>query len=62
MRVTEEIDGWRPWGFGGLAAGFAEGPGLIDTMPLVVWCSAAGLVGGMVSANLEWGWLTITYH
>ncbi|MEI7611860.1 MAG: ABC transporter permease [Betaproteobacteria bacterium] len=57
MRVTEEIDALVTMGVSKtLRLVLPKVLALSITMPLlVVWCSAAGLVGGMVSANLEMG-------
>ena len=57
MRVTQEIDALATMGVSrSLRLVFPKVAALSLTMPLlVVWCSAAALVGGMVSANLEMG-------
>ena len=57
MRVTEEIDALATMGVSrSLRLVLPKVAALSLVMPLlVVWCSAAGLVGGMVSANVEMG-------
>lgn len=57
MRVTQEIDALATMGVSrSLRLVFPKVAALALTMPLlVVWCSAAALIGGMVSANLEMG-------
>jgi phospholipid/cholesterol/gamma-HCH transport system permease protein len=57
MRVTEEIDALATMGISrSLRLVLPKVAALSVAMPLlVVWCSAAGIVGGMVSANLEMG-------
>ena len=57
MRVTEEIDALATMGVPrSLRLVLPKVAALSVTVPLlVVWCSAAGIVGGMVSANLEMG-------
>ena len=58
MRVTEEIDALATMGVSAQPAPGAAPKiaALAIAMPLlVVWCAAAGIVGGMVSANLEMG-------
>jgi phospholipid/cholesterol/gamma-HCH transport system permease protein len=57
MRVTEEIDALATMGVSrSLRLVLPKVAALSIAMPLlVVWCAAAGLVGGMVSANLEMG-------
>jgi len=57
MRVTEEIDALATMGVSrSIRLVFPKVAALSVAMPLlVVWCSAAGLFGGMVSANLEMG-------
>ena len=57
MRVTEEIDALAPMGGSrSIRLVLPKVVALSLAMPLlVVWCSAAGIVGGMVSANLEMG-------
>ncbi len=57
MRVTQEIDALATMGISrSLRLVLPKVAALSLTMPLlVVWCSAAGLIGGMVSANLEMG-------
>lgn len=57
MRVTEEIDALATMGISRtLRLVLPKVAALSVAMPLlVVWCSAAGLFGGMVSANLEMG-------
>lgn len=57
MRVTEEIDALATMGISrSLRLVLPKIAALALAMPLlVVWCSAAGIVGGMVSANLEMG-------
>jgi phospholipid/cholesterol/gamma-HCH transport system permease protein len=55
MRVTEEIDALATMGVSKtLRLVLPKVAALACAMPLlVVWCAAAGIVGGMVSANLE---------
>jgi phospholipid/cholesterol/gamma-HCH transport system permease protein len=55
MRVTEEIDALATMGISRtLRLVLPKVAALACAMPLlVVWCAAAGIVGGMVSANLE---------
>ncbi|MDR0440085.1 MAG: ABC transporter permease [Candidatus Accumulibacter sp.] len=55
MRVTEEIDALATMGISRtLRLVLPKVAALACVMPLlVVWCAAAGIVGGMVSANLE---------
>ena len=55
MRVTEEIDALATMGISRtLRLVLPKVAALAVAMPLlVVWCSAAGIIGGMVSANLE---------
>jgi phospholipid/cholesterol/gamma-HCH transport system permease protein len=57
MRVTEEIDALATMGVSrSLRLVLPKVAALSVAMPLlVVWCAAAGIVGGMVSANLEMG-------
>ena len=57
MRVTEEIDALATMGISrSLRLVLPKIAALAVAMPLlVVWCSAAGIIGGMVSANLEMG-------
>lgn len=57
MRVTEEIDALATMGISrSLRLVLPKVAALAAAMPLlVVWCSAAGIVGGMVSAKLEMG-------
>ena len=57
MRVTEEIDALATMGVSrSLRLVLPKVAALSLAMPLlVVWCSAAGIFGGMVSANLEMG-------
>ncbi|MCM8596024.1 ABC transporter permease [Accumulibacter sp.] len=57
MRVTEEIDALATMGVSrSQRLVLPKVLALAVTMPLlVVWCSAAGLVGGMVSAKLQMG-------
>ena len=57
MRVTQEIDALATMGISrSLRLVLPKVVALSVAMPLLVlWCSAAGLVGGMVSANLEMG-------
>ncbi len=57
MRVTEEIDALATMGISrSLRLVLPKVAALSIAMPLlVVWCAAAGIVGGMVSANLEMG-------
>lgn len=57
MRVTEEIDALATMGVSrSIRLVFPKVAALSLAMPLlVVWCSAAGIFGGMVSANLEMG-------
>lgn len=57
MRVTEEIDALATMGISrSLRLVLPKIAALAIAMPLlVVWCSAAGIFGGMVSANLEMG-------
>ena len=57
MRVTEEIDALATMGVSSsLRLVLPKVLALAMAMPLlVVWCSAAGIFGGMVSANLEMG-------
>jgi phospholipid/cholesterol/gamma-HCH transport system permease protein len=55
MRVTEEIDALATMGISRtVRLVLPKVAALSCAMPLlVVWCAAAGIVGGMVSANLE---------
>jgi len=55
MRVTEEIDALATMGISrSLRLVLPKVVALACAMPLlVVWCAAAGIAGGMVSANLE---------
>jgi phospholipid/cholesterol/gamma-HCH transport system permease protein len=55
MRVTEEIDALATMGVSrSLRLVLPKVAALALAMPLlVVWCSAAGILGGMVAANLE---------
>lgn len=55
MRVTEEIDALATMGVSrSLRLVLPKVVALAVAMPLlVVWCSAAGIIGGMVSANLQ---------
>jgi phospholipid/cholesterol/gamma-HCH transport system permease protein len=55
MRVTEEIDALATMGVSRtLRIVLPKLAALAIAMPLlVVWCSAAGIIGGMVSANLQ---------
>jgi phospholipid/cholesterol/gamma-HCH transport system permease protein len=55
MRVTEEIDALATMGISrSLRLVLPKVAALACVMPLlVVWCAAAGIAGGMVSANLE---------
>ena len=57
MRVTEEIDALATMGVSrSLRLVLPKVAALSIAMPLlVVWCAAAGILGGMVSANLEMG-------
>ena len=57
MRVTQEIDALATMGISrSLRLVLPKVAALSIAVPLlVVWCSAAGIVGGMVSANLEMG-------
>ena len=57
MRVTEEIDALATMGVSrSLRLVLPKVAALSLAMPLlVIWCSAAGLLGGMVSANMEMG-------
>ena len=57
MRVTEEIDALATMGVSrSLRLVLPKVATLSLAMPLlVIWCSAAGLLGGMVSANIEMG-------
>jgi len=57
MRVTEEIDALATMGVSrSLRLVLPKIAALAIAMPLlVVWCAAAGIIGGMVSANLEMG-------
>ena len=57
MRVTEEIDALATMGISRtLRLVLPKVLALGVAMPLLVlWCSAAGIIGGMVSANLEMG-------
>lgn len=57
MRVTEEIDALATMGVSrSIRLVLPKVVALSLAMPLlVVWCSAAGIVGGMVSANVELG-------
>ena len=57
MRVTEEIDALATMGVSrSLRLVLPKVMALSVVMPLlVVWCAAAGLVGGMLSANLQMG-------
>jgi phospholipid/cholesterol/gamma-HCH transport system permease protein len=55
MRVTEEIDALATMGVSRtLRIVLPKVAALAIAMPLlVIWCSAAGIIGGMVSANLQ---------
>ncbi len=55
MRVTEEIDALATMGISrSLRLVLPKVAALALAMPLlVVWCAASGVIGGMVSANLE---------
>ena len=57
MRVTEEIDALATMGVSrSQRLVLPKVLALAVAMPLlVVWCSAAGIIGGMVSANLQMG-------
>ena len=57
MRVTEEIDALATMGISrSLRLVLPKVAALALAMPLlVVWCAASGIIGGMVSANLEMG-------
>ena len=57
MRVTQELDALATMGVSrSLRLVFPKVAALALAMPLlVVWCAAAGIFGGMVSANLEMG-------
>lgn len=57
MRVTEEIDALATMGVSrSVRLVLPKVAALSIVMPLlVVWCSAAGIIGGMVSANLQMG-------
>lgn len=57
MRVTQEIDALATMGISrSIRLVLPKVMALACAMPLlVVWCSAAGLLGGMVSANFEMG-------
>jgi len=57
MRVTEELDALATMGVSrSLRLVFPKVAALSLAMPLlVVWCAAAGIFGGMVSANVEMG-------
>ena len=57
MRVTEEIDALATMGVSrSLRLALPKVVALAVAMPLlVVWCAAAGIIGGMVSANMEMG-------
>ena len=57
MRVTEEIDALATMGISrSVRLVLPKVAALSIAMPLlVVWCSAAGIIGGMVSANLQMG-------
>lgn len=57
MRVTEELDALATMGVSrSLRLVLPKVLALSMAMPLlVVWCAAAGIIGGMVSANLEMG-------
>jgi len=57
MRVTEEIDALATMGVSrSLRLVLPKIMALSIVMPLlVVWCAAAGLIGGMISANLQMG-------
>ena len=57
MRVTEEIDALATMGISRtIRLVLPKIAALAVAMPLlVVWCAAAGILGGMVSANLEMG-------
>jgi len=57
MRVTEELDALATMGVSrSLRLVFPKVAALALAMPLlVVWCAAAGIIGGMVSANMEMG-------
>jgi phospholipid/cholesterol/gamma-HCH transport system permease protein len=66
MRVTEEIDAMATMGVSrSLRLVLPKVLALSVVMPLlVVWCSAAGIIGGLVSANLQldlsWGFFIDT--
>ncbi len=66
MRVTEEIDALATMGVSrSLRLVLPKVAALALAMPLlVVWCSAAGIVGGLVAANLQldlsWGFFIET--
>jgi phospholipid/cholesterol/gamma-HCH transport system permease protein len=55
MRVTEEIDALATMGVSrSLRLVLPKVAALAIAMPLlVVWCSAAGIIGGMIAANLQ---------
>jgi phospholipid/cholesterol/gamma-HCH transport system permease protein len=55
MRVTEEIDALATMGISrSLRLVLPKVAALAIAMPLlVVWCSAAGIIGGMISANVQ---------
>ena len=57
MRVTEEIDALATMGVSrSLRLVLPKVAALSMAMPLlVVWCAAAGIIGGMVSANVQMG-------
>ena len=57
MRVTQELDALATMGISrSLRLIFPKVLALSLAMPLlVVWCAAAGIFGGMVSANMEMG-------
>jgi phospholipid/cholesterol/gamma-HCH transport system permease protein len=57
MRVTEEIDALATMGVSrSQRLVLPKVLALAVAMPLlVIWCSAAGIIGGMVSANLQMG-------
>jgi phospholipid/cholesterol/gamma-HCH transport system permease protein len=57
MRVTEEIDALATMGVSrSVRLVVPKVAALAVAMPLlVIWCAGAGLLGGMVSANLEMG-------
>ena len=57
MRVTEELDALATMGVSrSLRLVLPKVVALALAMPLlVVWCAAAGILGGMVSANMEMG-------